>query len=340
MATVTNLRPGVYSSYTVDWAYSAPRSRMYGAIAVKGSPAMAGNVYAVSSHDLAEELFSDVNTRLLAAVKIMLESGVSKVYAVCADDSLTQALDLLKEEDGIGAIVCDCALGDVAALKSYLADCAGSRREQIAFTGSDGNADALALAGALNDERAVVCCSGAAYRDYPADGLFTAAAMAGMMLSADDPIHNWNGQSLSVLGQCEKLSEQEIQALLAGGVTAFEVRNGETVCIRALTSRTARNGAPDRTMSPLNTVLIVDDVIRTVRDSLEHRLRGTRLSLDTVKSQVTVELSAKQDSGIIESFSTPSVRIHQSDPSACVVEMAFKAANVLSQIHITAFVRI
>jgi len=161
-----------------------------------------------------------------------------------------------------------------------------------------------------------------------------------MMLAGNDPIHNWNGQAFPPLNSSDRLTEQEIQTLLASGVTVFEERGAEVSCIRALTTRTSRNGAPDRTMSSLNTILIVDDVIRSVRDSLEHRLRGTRLSLETVKTQVTVELSSKQDSGIIEGFSVPLVRTHQNDPGVCIVEMAFKAAHVLSQIHITAFVRV
>jgi len=302
---------------------------------------MAGIVYMVDSLDYAMELFgdSDLNLRLLTAVRIMLESGVSKVYTASVGGSLAGVLELLREED-IGALVCDLEAGDAGILKTYLADCAGRRREQVAFTGRTVSSEALALADALNDERAVVCCPGSSYRGSYADGLYTCAALAGMMLADGDPVHNWNGQILPLLESCARLPEQEVQALLAGGVTVFEGRGGEVSCIRALTTRTKRNGAPDRTMSSLNTILIVDDVIRTVRDSLEHRLRGTRLSLETVKSQVMVELSSKKDSGIIESFAVPVVKTHPNDPAVCVVEMVFKAAHVLSQIHIMAFVRV
>jgi hypothetical protein len=96
----------------------------------------------------------------------------------------------------------------------------------------------------------------------------------------------------------------------------------------------------DGSLKSLNTILIIDDVMRTVREALTARLRGARVSMETVKAQVTVELAAKQEDGVIESFEVPTVHADTLDPSTCVVEIAFRAAHVLSRIHITAHVSI
>jgi hypothetical protein len=313
-------------------------------LAVDGPASLAGTLHRFADYPAAAALLEGLagGERLLKTVRLLFDSGVSAVVAAVKSHDLADALELLREEDAIGAVVCDAAdEEDMAALKTHLAACAGDRRERIAFLGAAGKDVAVEMAQELNDERVVLCCPAAVIDvDSDTDALYAAAAMAGAVLSANDPVHNWNGEVLGALSGCTKLPETDIQVLLAAGVTVLEERDGEVSCIRAMTTKTTTAGVADGSLKSLNTILIIDDVMRTVREALTARLRGARVSMETVKAQVTVELAAKQEDGIIESFEVPTVHADGTDPSTCVVEIAFRAAHVLSRIHITAHVSI
>lgn len=343
MPMTTNQRPGVYSAYTIDSGYATPRARKAVALAVRAHASLAGSALPFTGYEAALLRLGVLEgcEKALRAIKILFESGIATVLLSVADGSLADALALLEGEDDVGAVVCDTeSEADLAALAKHLKACAADRRERVAFVGA-GREAAGPLAKAANNERIILCCPAASPAESVAAApVYAAAAMAGVVTAQNDPVHNWNGEALESLVSCDKLPETDIQALLAGGVTVLEERGGQVACVRAVTTRTAAGGVADNSLRSLNAILIIDDMMETVRDSLAARLRGTRVSLDTVRTQVAVELAAKRDEGVIEAFSVPSVRVDPSDPAVCLVEIAFTAAHVLSQIHITAHVAI
>ena len=238
-------------------------------------------------------------------------------------------------------MICDAAeTADLEALDASVRKSSLDMRERIAFAGRALPSQAIADARHVNSERLVLCCPAAASgQSGEADAIFPAAAMAGRVLAQNDPSYNWNGESVSVLSDCVKLAEEDIQSLIAAGVTVFEDREGVR-CVRAVTTKTLSGGAADLSMRPLGAILTIDEVISSIRRSLEARLSGVRLSHESIASQIVVQLSAHLDEGLLSGFDSPVVYASGEDPSVCVAELGFQIAHALSQIHISAHIKL
>ena len=339
----TSLRPGVFSSYQVSSFFTAGAGSSYAAVVAKTSEGNPNTLYSFESYQQSLEVFTTGGMR--GILKILFESGISRVFAVAAEADYAQALTLIQEVDNIGAVVCDAQdPPDLEALQQSVENSSKALRERLAFCGIDDADKAAAAARALNSERVCLCCPSAHPRDIDEESaVFSAAAVAGVILASGDPALNFSGHPLRSIANPKRLSETTIQSLMAAGVTVVEL-SGEIVrIVRALTTRTSTSGLPDRSMSGINTPLIIDNVISAVRSSLESHVRGRRISgssFESIASQVTVVLASKRDDGLLHSFMPPRVRRHDSDPSVCVVELSFAVAHVLNQIHVTAHVQI
>jgi hypothetical protein len=137
----------------------------------------------------------------------------------------------------------------------------------------------------------------------------------------------------------ERLPEFDVQRLIARGVSVFENIAGSVECVRAVTTRTQ----PDLSLRPLNSILIIDDVMRSLRAGLGSLLRGMRVGLithDSISAQAAIILAAKRDEGILQSFEPPVVRTSAEDPSVCVVQLSFGVAHIVEQIHVNAHIRV
>lgn len=350
--SINNNRPGVYSRYDISSVLTQSKSAGYAAVIAVSAQGRKGEAVLVESMEEALAAFgADAqNARMTGCIQVLLACGVSRIYGVSAGTpgdtaqagDYEECMAALSQVENIWAIVSDAE--DTASLARIMAGTLSrseNRREAVAFCGVSPD-DAAAAASALNCERVVLCtpaCSPLGSGDsHPVYG---AAAMAGLVLSKDDCIHNFNGEQLTAVEKTEALDEAKIQSLIAAGVTVMEPVNGVTECIRAVTTKTMSGGVSDKSASSLNAILIIDDIIPSLRDSLKRVLRGVRTtSMDVVASQVAVELAAKQDRGIIEEYQTPRAYPLSSDPSVCVVELSFKAAYVISQIHVVAHIRI
>lgn len=341
-----NQRPGVYSSYSVTSRYATPRSAVSAALVCRGGTSLMGTAYPLTAVSQAAGLLTgELNKTALTCCRILLESGVSKVWLSVAGTDYAPALALIEEKEGIGAIICDADNPtDLDKVKASVLRSSEKQRERVAFAGISAVETALAAAEELSCERVVICAPGVkALGDDTPRPVYSAAALAGYLLAKGSPTVNLNGAKMEALSAADTLAEGDIQQLIAGGVTVLEEVGGHVECIRAVTTRAQAGGAPDNTLRPLNTILIIDDVMRTLRAALKARLGGLRRhggTMDAVLSQVMVELAAKQDEGVIESFETPSVRADDNDPSVCIVEVAFTAAHLVDQIHITAHVEV
>lgn len=342
---VQNQRPGVYSQYDVAAMYTAPVSRKYAAIVAKSAGGEVGGAYRVKTYAEACEIFlpDTQDACMRSIVAALLESGVSEVLAVPVGDDYEAAFALLETAENIGAIICDSQdYADLAMLKERVLQNSGERRECLGFCGIGDAGAAIAAAEQLNCERIVLTSPQAAYRMSGTSApVLAAAALAGKILAAGDAAINLNGEAFSALASVDFLPEAAIQSLLAAGVTVFENVDGAVECVRALTTRSKTNGVPDRSLAGVNTVLITDDVMSSLRASLKKILRGGRISgspMDSIRSQAAVVLQQKQNDGLLESFDAPHCRASDTDPAVCIVELSFAVAHVISQIHITAHI--
>lgn len=342
-------RPGIYSSYEITVSgRAATGARAAGVVALApGVPG--GEVHTVTSISQAISLLG-ADTPLSLAVQALILSGVAKVYAVAAAQpgaqAYEQALSLLREIPDIAAVVCDCTDEACAAkLREHVTEASQERRERIGVLGAGEVSLAAEMAQSLNSERMMVVTPAARLAPQgQALPVIAAATMAGAILTQEDPSYNFSGMILSVLHSLAgKHSEEQVNTLIVSGVTVLEDSFGVIECIRAMSTRTETQGVPDRSFSSINTALIIDYVLRALRDSLKLRLKGAknnRFTLEGIASQTVVVLSELTDAGILSAYTAPRVYTDTQDSSVCVVEVGFTVSHVINQIHLKAHIQI
>ena len=167
----------------------------------------------------------------------------------------------------------------------------------------------------------------------------TAAAIAGMIAAAK-PDDSFYYRPIKLLERTEELEEEQIEQMIQSGVTVLEEGTSGTECICCVTTRTRSGGEEDRSFTQINTVLMIDDIIRSVRERLSQLIRGGRtlFSPDSVASLAAVVLDEKKQAGYLSEFEPPVVYEQEQDPSVCVVELEFRLVSVLSRIYLTAHI--
>lgn len=334
--------------YDITSMYTAPLSLKYAAVVAKAAGGEVGGTYRLKSYsDACETFLPDTDGVFMRSIlAVLFEIGVSEVLAIPSGptkDDYETAFNALETAENIGAVICDSGNIDVlTALKARVQKNSEERRECLGFCGVEDPAAAIAAAEAINCERMILVCPNVTSRISGARStVIAAAALAGKILALGDAAVNLSGEEFLSLTAAEPLPEKTIQALLLAGVTVFENVGGAVECIRALTTRTKTNGAPDRSLTGINTILITDDVMASLRASLKKALRGGRVSgspIGSIRSQAAVVLQEKQNDGLLESFEAPHCYASASDPSVCVVELSFSVAHVINQIHVTAHI--
>ena len=163
-------------------------------------------------------------------------------------------------------------------------------------------------------------------------------------LSQDFPI-TWDDVLAQVKeGERTTIGRPHIaDALVAAGVTALECVGGRVSVIRGLTTRTKTGNAADKTFRELTTILIVDDVIPSIRRALRAkftRAKNSALTRNAIRNQVIVELEDRIDKEIIEGYDNLTVTASTTDPTTCVVEFEFRVVHGLNRIYLTAHISV
>lgn len=343
-----NERPGVYSSYEVTSAlYGSGTGRAVGVAAV-ASGGVKGEVTAFSGAAEAAALYGP-GSNLAKLIRVLLENGAPMVYAVPAAVSGTAAkadyeaaFAALMGEPGIGCMVCDSQNAQIhQALRDAILAGDEQSKYRIGVVEAGGTtAQLCAAAGGLNSERMVLVgntVSGGA------PGLVAAAA-AGVIAGETDPAVPLGGAELKGLGALsENFTDGEVNTLIQGGVTPVECVGGDVTVVRGVTTRTKTGETPDRTWRDLNTILIVDDVLPTVRNSLKTRFARTKNTAQTrgaIRTQVVIELENKKNAEIIDGYGNVTVTADPEDPAVCRVSFAFTVAHGLSRIELMAHITV
>lgn len=352
MKSIIHERPGVYSSYGASSTIRGGRAvRAIGA-AAKSTGGTPNEVVTVTSYEQGLTIFGEDapgQAGMSTLLRLLFLGGASTVAAVkVSGDGYEDAFAALQAAEDVQVIVCDSADLEVQqALRASLEAASAARRERIAVVGMSGatTAELTARAKALNSERMVLVGPDAldsAGKTLP--GTLAASAVAAAIAVTRDPAIPLNGTTLPGLtGVSEDYGDNDIDLLVRGGVTPLEAVGGAVSPVRGITTRTTTGGTSDATWRELTTILIVDDVIPTIRRSLRSRFSQTKNTLQTrgaIRSQTIVELESKLRSEIIDSYSDVTVSADGDDPTVCLVEFSFSVAHGLNQIYLTAHITI
>lgn len=348
MAIIASERPGVFSSFeTSTITYGGQSGGAVGLVAAcKGCEV--GRVYSVTRMSTANLYFGEMEeaSPMIALCEILLLNGASEIKAVAVDSdtSYEQAFALLEGDPAVVTVVCDSTDEQVhKTMLESITRASKNKRERIgvAFAGTG----AANRAKELNSERLVLTAqNGLDENGQVLSGVFLAAALAAKASMAGASEQNFNGLGISGIPALEGLlTEEEIDDLIRAGVTPFETLSGGVEIIRAVTTRSTSNGIPDRTYRDLSTVLVIDNVITGVREALRICLPGARNNQRTrtaIVTQAAIELSKRQETGLLDGYEMPRIFPDPEDAGICIVELAFTVARGINQIHITAHIRV
>lgn len=345
-------RPGVYTSVDVSSVLSASgRGRVVG-IAARAEKGEKGKAVPIASYAEAAERFGG-DSSLAALTMAAMKNGAPSVCAVPAataeepsTEDYTAAFAALMENTDIGVMVCGSHDADVhSAMKAAIEGASENAKYRIGIVDAAGTAAELAaLAQSLNCERMVM--AGPCAADSGGDALpgLAAAAIAGQTAAVSDPALPLNGAQLYGLEGLEfSCSDADVDTMVRGGVTPIENVNGEFFAVRGVTTRTKTNGAADSTWRELTTVLIVNDVIPTVRAALRTRFARSKNTAQTrgaIRTQVMIELENKLAHEIIDSYGNIRAEASAEDPTLCEVSFDFTAAHGLNRIELTAHITV
>ena len=343
MKGIIHERPGVYSSYDASAAVRGGRAARTVGVAAKSTSGTANAAVRLTSYEMGLSTFgedAEGTPGMPAILKLLFLGGASTVVAVKVDeDDYAAAFRVLQTVENLQVIVCDSGeLTVQQALRVSLESASAARRERIAVVGmSDAStADLTERATALNSERMVlVGPDGLDGAGKPVSGVFAAAAVAAAVAMTRDPAIPLNGTPLNGLtGVSVDYTDSEIDVLVRGGVTPLEAVGGVVSPVRGITTRTTTGGADDTTWRELTTILIADDVIPAIRQSLRSRFSQTKNTVQTrgaIRSQTIVELENKLRAEIIDSYSDVAVSASEEDPTICLVEFSFAVAHGLDR---------
>ena len=350
MSITTHERPGVYSSYGASSLIRGSGGRKTVGLAAVNTKATADTVYTITSYEQAVSVFGDAGS-MAELIRVILLNGAAAVAAVpLADsDSYEDGFALLAAQESVSIVVCDSTTLTVQQdLRDSVVSASAARRERIAVVaGAAGETvtNLVSQAGSLNSERVVLVAPGGVDEEGTAlPGVTAAAAVAGALAAQSDPALPLSGAELSGLhGLSQQYSDNDIDLLVRGGVTPLESTGGVVSVVRGITTRTKTGEAADTTWRELSTILIVDDVIPSIREALRakfRRAKNTEQSRGAIRSQVVLELENKLSREIITGYENVTVSADEENPTVCLVEFSFTVAHGLNQIWLTASITI
>ena len=356
MNSTIHERPGVYSSYDASSVVSARAAAKTIGAAARAAREETGKVRLITSYEEGKGVFgedADGRHGMSTLLKVLFLNGAGAVKAVSVGGEggaadYADAFAALNEEEDVGIVVCDSASAEVhQILKENVERASGARRERIAVVGGAGESvsEMTEHAKALNSERMVLVGPDAAAEDGTGlEAVFAAAAVASVIAQSSDVSVPINGAALAGIGGVSRrLSDNEIDQLVRGGVTPVECVGGVCSPVRGITTKTTSGGTADTTWRELTTILIADEVIPTIRSALRTRFarsKNTAQSRGAIRSQVVLELEEMKNREIVDSYGEVLVTALASDPTVCRVEFSFTVAHGLNRIYLTAHITV
>lgn len=347
MSMTISERPGVYTDYSVSGVVRASAGGGAVGLAATARGGDANEVVAVTDHGAALSAFTGGNLPALA--KILLANGASVVYCVRVDETGEDAPDYaaafgkLMAAEGVRFMVCDSHDALVHAAMKEAIDGADERsRYRVGFVESDesGAAGLVERASALNSERMVLV----SHHETEGTPGAVAAAVCGAAAGESDPALPLNGAALSALGAIGgNFSDADIATMVRGGVLPVETSGGAVCILRGVTTRTTTDGVPDAVWRELNTVLILNEVIPGIRDTLRanfSRVKNNARTRGAIRTRVVIELENYLAREIIDGYDSVTAEQSEDDGSICVVSFGFTVTHGLNIIRLSASITV
>ena len=347
MSTTISERPGVYTDYSVSGVVRASAGGGAVGLAATAEGGAANEVVAVTDHGAALSVFSGGNLPALA--KVLLANGASVVYCVRVDEPDEDAPDYaaafgkLMTVEPVRFMVCDSHDALVHAAMKEAIDGADERsRYRVGFveSGETGATELVERARNLNSERLALVSH------HETDGTpgAVAAAVCGAAAGESDPALPLNGAALSALGAIgENFSDADIAAIVRGGVLPVETSGGAISILRGVTTRTITDGVPDAVWRELNTVLILNEVIPGIRDTLRanfSRVKNNARTRGAIRTRVVIELENYLAREIIDGYDSVTAEQSPDDGTVCVVSFGFTVTHGLNIIRLSASITV
>jgi len=336
-------RPGVYSSYETSGLTAANAGGGKVAVIAEAGEAEPGKVFQWTSYSRAA---ADVGECALSRLaRIALRNGAGTVYGAAAGTDWDEAVGAVGRLEDVDVVVCGSTeLAVQQKVKAMVVECSNARKERIAVVGGAAGETVEQLTGraaVLNCERVVLAAPGAG---DGSGGAVCAAAVAGTIAGNSDPALPLGGAELFGLDGLEcNYDDNEIDALVQGGVTALETLAGSCYVVRGVTTRTTIGGAADTAWRELTTILVVDEVIPGLRNALRARFsraKNTPQTRGAIRSQTVMELEKRVSREIIDGYEDVTVTASEDDPTVCLVEFGFSVAHGLNQVRLTVHIEI
>lgn len=344
--SVASYRPGVYSSYTIAPSYTGTREALtVGVLGISLGLEGEGPVLVSRGDSL------NGGTKIAQAAELLFGAGLGSFWACSLGESASTAdwkaaLEAIGEAGNPGLVVLEKASAEIlAAAKGWAQERSDGQRETLVFAGAGGEVSAAAaLAQGVNSPRVVLSFGEAIPQGGTAGSPFWGAmALCAAVAVLEDPSVSLTGQVMPGLEKVTGAGYAQVETLLAAGVTPLCQAGSSVEAVRVLTTSTSLGGSPNRSFSPVNSVLIIDFVMKALRRNLAGLLKGAKNSqttLSAVASQLTVLLGDFLDRGIITGFEAPRVSIQPDAPEVCVARVAFTAAYLINQIQIKAEIQL
>jgi len=353
MSITVHERPGVYSTYTASSAISGSAGKKRVGLAVRMASSEK-DVWTINTYEDAVAAFgTETNNNATQLTGLLLRNGAAqvRVFPVIGEalSDYQNAFARMESAQDLAVIVCDSTqLAVQQALRDSTHNASNTLRERIAVVSgmaSETVAELVGRAESLNSERVVLVAPGCIDANGTnLDGVQAAAAVAGAIAAETDPAVPLGGVELKGLtGLSRPFSNEELDVLIRGGVTALEAVGGTVSVVRGVTTRTTTNGAADSTWRDLCAILVVDDVIPTIRNALKARFRrakNTAQSRGAIRSQVVLELENKLAREIITGYEQVRVRADEEDPTRCLVDFSFTVTHGINQIWLSAHITV
>lgn len=344
MSRATNHeRPGVYSSYETSSLTAAAAGGGRVAVIARTGGTPERESYQWTSYSQA---VADVGECPLSRMaQLAIRNGAGMVYGIPAGEDYTAAFAAAAAIEDAAVVVCDSADIQVQqALKTMVQECSAARRERIAVVGGGAGESVEQLtqrSAQLNCERVVLTAPG---MGDGSGGWACAAAVAGAIAGNTDPALPLGGAQLYGLDGLERdYDDNEVDALVRGGVTPLEALAGACYVVRGVTTRTTSGGAADAAWRELTTVLVVDEVIPGLRNALRakfSRAKNTAQTRGAIRSLTVMELEKRVGKEIIDGYEDVTVSALEDDPTVCLVEFDFTVAHGLNQVWLSAHITV
>jgi len=350
MSVTVHQRPGVYSAYDASSVISGRAAGRKVGLVGRHDFVTDGVPRVITSYDQALNLFGSIGDEDMSElIRLALKNGASAVVAVPVSEQYDAGFEALAQREDIAVVLCDSTSATAQkSMRDSVEEASSARRERIAVAaGAKGETaeELVARAAQLNSERVVLVGPGAVDRSGAAmGGLAVAAAVAGVIAGQTDPaVPLGGGELLGLYGLAGRYNDGELDQLILGGVTPVEELGGAVSVVRGVTTRTTTAGEADTTWRELTTILVVDDVIPSLRSALRtkfRRAKNTERGRGAIRAQVVLELENKLAREIISGYENVSVTADSTDPTRCLVDFSFTVAHGLNQIWLTAHITV